>query len=352
MQKSTKAKIFTGIATATLAVASLFNAHLQSPTTIVNNNPNVVYIATGANGQEIIGVLDDANISTSLSERGATIVETSAFVVVPPIDEITANFIETGPSLEIAPPENPTYLPTILNAQFLYWPVDRSRTGYWRPAPGGVSIGHPKVTAGTLGGRICYEGYGCNCFVTNAHVAGGLNGAKVGDSILQPGPHDGGKAGDEIGKIVAIVSPKKGVNNVVDVAIACGSAETVYPEIYGIGRVDNIYPEPYIGMKAVKCGRTTGCTVLTLIGKEVTVKVGYLIGKNWVIYTFVHQLLWSGKSAPGDSGSEIVTDHLWDALLFAGNDDEQVMSNDPDYIFQSIPGAYLPGMQARAEAYP
>jgi hypothetical protein len=329
-----KSKILGGVVTAALAIGSLVSNYQNSSTTIVNNNPNVVYMATGANGQEIIGVLDDSDSSTAkLSKRNANIVETSAFIAYD------------------APPDNPTYLPIIVRKISTNWPANHSRTGYWRPAPGGVSIGHPDVTAGTLGGRICYEG-NCNCFISNAHVMGGLNGAKVGDPIYQPGVHDGGTSKDEIGKIVAIVSPRKGVNNTIDVAIACGNESTVYPEIYGIGRVDDVYDEPYIGMVGVKCGRSSSCTKLTLIGLDVTVKVGYYDGRKWQYRTFIHQLLWSGKSEPGDSGSEIVTDHLWDALLFAGNDDEQVMSNDPDYIFQSIPGAYLPGMQARAEAYP
>lgn len=379
MKKQKKARIFTGIAAASIAAASLFNAYLQTPSIIIKNDENVVYMAKGANGQEIIGVLDKANISSNLGKRDAAIIKTSQFVVVPPIDEfinntapIKNNSIENNLQSNILniPSEYTVYLPIIFKDQYLNWPADHSRTGYWRPVPGGVSIGHPETTSGTLGGRICYEGYGCNCFITNAHVAGGLNGAKIGDPILQPGPHDGGKAGDEIGNIVAIISPKKGVNNTVDVAIACGSPENLFPEIYDIGAVNNIYEEPSamlggespsamlggeslsIGMTAIKCGRTSGCTTLTLIGKDATVKVSYLIDRKWVTYTFVHQLLWEGTSGPGDSGSMIVTDHLWDALLFAGNADNQVMSNDPYYIFQSIPGAYLPGMQGRGLDYP
>lgn len=370
MKKQKKARIFTGIAAASLAAASLFNSYLMSPSFIINNDENIIYMATGANGKEIIGVLDKANVSSSLGKRDATIVNTSQFIVIPPIDKSNNNPAPIGnksigndPSSDIENSllEYTVYLPIIFKDQYLNWPADHSRTGYWRPVPGGVSIGHPETTSGTLGGRICYEGYGCNCFITNAHVAGGLNGAKIGDPILQPGPHDGGKADDEIGNIVAMVSPKKGVNNTVDVAIACGSAENLYPEIYDIGAVNNIYEEPSamlggkslsIGMTAIKCGRTSGCTTLTLIGKDATVKVSYLIDRKWVTYTFVHQLLWEGTSGPGDSGSMIVTDHLWDALLFAGNADNQVMSNDPDYIFQSIPGAYLPGMQGKGLAYP
>ena len=349
MTKSARYKILTGVATATLAVASLFNVHQRAPITRVNNDPNIVYIYNDAMGREVIGVLDNESMDsiTMAKSKNTMVVKTSPFVVMPPEDitDSKAVSIQT-----FAPPENPTYLPIIIRKQSTNWPANYSRTGRWRPAPGGVSIGHPDTTAGTLGGRICFEG-NCNCFISNAHVMGGLNGAQIGDSIYQPGKHDGGGAGDEIGKIVAMVSPRKDVTNVVDAAIACGSETTVYPEIYGIGRVDNVYPEPYIGMTATKCGRTTACTTLTLVAKDVTFKVGYLIGKTWKSYTFSHQMLWSGVSAGGDSGSEIVTDNLWDSLLFAGNDDDQVMGNDPDYIFQAIPGAYLPGMQ-RGLAYP
>jgi len=71
-----------------------------------------------------------------------------------------------------------------------------NKRGRIRPAPGGVSVGHFAITAGTLG---------CLCvgnrpprssrlmILSNNHVLANCNICKVGDCICQPGPYDGGK---------------------------------------------------------------------------------------------------------------------------------------------------------------
>ena len=71
------------------------------------------------------------------------------------------------------------------------------RTHRLRPAPGGVSIGHYRVTAGTLGAVVKDRKTSEWLVLSNNHVlANGTDGrdgrAQVGDPILQPGPHDGG----------------------------------------------------------------------------------------------------------------------------------------------------------------
>jgi len=73
----------------------------------------------------------------------------------------------------------------------------QDRTGKWRPAPGGVSIGHYQITAGTLG-LVCGDGLkGGLAILSNNHVLANGDGygyprANQGDPILQPGPFDGG----------------------------------------------------------------------------------------------------------------------------------------------------------------
>lgn len=66
--------------------------------------------------------------------------------------------------------------------------IDRKRK--WRPAPGGVSIGHYLVTAGTLG--MAVKKGGTKYILSNNHVLAKKNQAEIGDPILQPGAHDGG----------------------------------------------------------------------------------------------------------------------------------------------------------------
>ena len=65
----------------------------------------------------------------------------------------------------------------------------QSRTARHRPAPGGVSIGHIDITAGTLGCLVKRDG--TTFILSNNHVLANSNDAQVGDPILQPGPLDG-----------------------------------------------------------------------------------------------------------------------------------------------------------------
>jgi hypothetical protein len=327
MKRSTKAKLLTrrarfaaGIATVTLAVASLFNAQQREPSTILNKDDNIQYTYTNAQGVQVYGVLDDTQALSTNIQSDAIIERTSMYIAYQ--DE--------------APPPEKHYLPVVIDG-FLSWPANGDRSARWIPAPGGVSVGHPEITYGTIGDQVTYNG-NPNCFITNAHVAGGLDGGKIGDRIVQPGDRHGGT--ETIGYIVAMVTPLKDVTNSVDAAIVCGERGSVYPGIYGIeGAVTGVYEDPFIGMQAVKCGATSGCTTLTLKAMDVTIKVGYVQGRQILMRTFAHQMMWDGNGDPGDSGSDIVTDHKMAGLLFAGNEDEnRVMSNDPAYLLKAIPG--------------
>jgi len=63
----------------------------------------------------------------------------------------------------------------------------------FRPTiPGGVSIGHPRITAGTLGAMVKDRTTGDRLILSNNHVIAASNDARNGDPILQPGPTDGG----------------------------------------------------------------------------------------------------------------------------------------------------------------
>lgn len=71
-----------------------------------------------------------------------------------------------------------------------------SLTARVRPCPAGYSIGHRDITAGTLG--LVVRVGGALSILSNAHVIANINAGQEGDPILQPGPHDGGHASDQI----------------------------------------------------------------------------------------------------------------------------------------------------------
>ncbi len=60
------------------------------------------------------------------------------------------------------------------------------------PAPNGYSIGHPNITAGTLGAVVRDASNQCY-ILSNNHVLADVNNAAIGDNTLQPGPFDGGQ---------------------------------------------------------------------------------------------------------------------------------------------------------------
>lgn len=73
----------------------------------------------------------------------------------------------------------------------------------FRPViPNGVSVGHYKVTAGTLGTIVKDRVSGERFLLSNNHVFANANDAAVGDAILQPATMDGGTdPGDVVARL-------------------------------------------------------------------------------------------------------------------------------------------------------
>lgn len=201
------------------------------------------------------------------------------------------------------------------------------------PAPLGVSIGHPDVTAGTLGALVTD---GTNVFIlSNNHVLANVNDASVGDNVLQPGSFDGGTdPADMIGTLADFVPLSFGSGtNAVDAAIALTTQSQVesvaLPSLFGSYGIPTTTPVPAtLNMPVRKCGRTTGCTTGTVSSISLDVSVCYETrGPRRCIKSalFTNQIgITDGDfSAGGDSGSLIV-DTVDDpdpvGLLFAGSD--------------------------------
>src|SRR2546422_1198252 len=88
----------------------------------------------------------------------------------------------------------------------------RPRTDRWRPAPGGVSVGHVRITAGTLGAVV--RAGGRRVVLSNNHVLAASNNARIGDLILQPGPADSGTREDAIATLERFVEIRFGQSTV------------------------------------------------------------------------------------------------------------------------------------------
>jgi hypothetical protein len=224
--------------------------------------------------------------------------------------------------------------------------------GRMRPAPGGCSIGHYAITAGTFG---CVVRKGeTRMILSNNHVLANSNDAEIRDPIYQPGPHDGGDSDDLLATLHSFIpihfigeesdckfskataaslnalwsTPEKKLNkmgvpfrpratrfmavvpqavdtNLVDAALAMPlSDDMISDEIIDIGMINGT-AEGELGMSVQKSGRTTGYTV-----------------------GVISQVLLAGAmSAGGDSGSAVLDmEKNLVGLLFAGSENTTLFS--------------------------
>jgi hypothetical protein len=196
-----------------------------------------------------------------------------------------------------------------------------------RPLFPGLSVAHPTVTAGTLGGFVRVGGR--LAILSNNHVLAASDAASVGDAVLQPGPADGGDpATDRVATLTAFERfTADGRANLVDAAVAVVDAEVpLEPGRFPGGplgaeplQVDDVEPDEQVE----KVGRTTGHTVGRVSAVEVD---GVAVQYGQAIYTFDDQVeidgVTGGFSAGGDSGSVIwrSADRAPLGLLFAGSE--------------------------------
>lgn len=248
--------------------------------------------------------------------------------------------------------------------------AQQSRTARHRPAPGGVSIGHGNITAGTLGCLVRKNGD--LLILSNNHVLADSNDAGQGDAILQPGPFDGGQfPRDHIANLEAFVPIRflqpeppsqcptarvvvaslnaicRGIasrtryqivtlqaeENLVDAAIARPlNRADLTDEILEIGTIQGV-AEADLGTAVKKSGRTTQLTNGEILQVAVTVDVDYGAGRT---ARFVDQLLAGPMSQGGDSGSAVLDDaNRLVGLLFAGSDSTTII-NRISHVFSAL----------------
>jgi hypothetical protein len=203
-----------------------------------------------------------------------------------------------------------------------------------RPAPGGISVGHFAITAGTIGCLVRGNSAPRNLrrmILSNNHVLANSNAAQLGDAIIQPGRFDGGTRPADVIAVLERFVPinfAAGGFNFVDCATGWTWPDRVRKELMFLSggvprffRLGNCVKNPALNMVVGKTGRTTQLRQGRVTGVGVTVNVNF----NGRIAQFRDQFSVRGISgdfsAGGDSGSVIWE---WSAqrcavgLLFAG----------------------------------
>lgn len=268
------------------------------------------------------------------------------------------------------------------------WETPRDR---FRPTiPCGVSIGHYKITAGTLGAIVTDRITGEKLLLSNNHVLANSNDAQVGDAIIQPGAADRGVnpadvvarlqrfvkirfPGDDLGPLpdtppgdggcllvlvnllnlvfgllgannrVATITPDQpaptaapvaqAADNLVDAAVAKPIDPNMFTgEIRGIGHISGTKPVA-LGMRVRKSGRTTDYTEGTITLLNATVNIAY----GTKSARFVNQVITTAMSQGGDSGSLVVdgTENKAVGLLFAGSSQATIF-NPIDVVLDEL----------------
>jgi hypothetical protein len=204
-----------------------------------------------------------------------------------------------------------------------------------RPAPGGVSVGHVNVTAGTLGSRVIGLTAPWNnrhLVLSNNHVLANTNAGRISDSIVQQGSYDGGVSPRDQIAVLARWVPISfgGAANYVDAAFGWAWHERIRGEQYYLSggsaayyRTGTVPLAASVGLVVGKSGRTTGLTQgrVTAIGVSVNVNygsAGVALFRNQIAIRSVDA---NPFSAGGDSGSLVwhwATGVRPVGLLFAG----------------------------------
>jgi hypothetical protein len=193
-----------------------------------------------------------------------------------------------------------------------------------RPLRPGLSLAHPSVTAGTLGGFV--RSGDRLAVVSNNHVLAASDAGALGDPVLQPGPADGGTAADRVAELSGFVPLRADAPNLVDAAVAVlddgvdadPSAVPGGPLSDVVVQASEIDPDEQVE----KVGRPTGHTRGRISAVEVD---GVVVQYDSGVRSFDDQIEIEGLagafSAGGDSGSVIwrSADRAPLGLLFAGS---------------------------------
>ena len=297
------------------------------------------YKVTSGKKTSTLGIICSVTRKVSAGELS------SRDIVPSTLDGVSTDVIQTGP------------------IRALQLPTERHR-----PAPGGVSLGHRDITAGTLGCLVKKNER--TLILSNNHVLANSNEAALGDPILQPGPYDGGRYPDDhianleqfvpisfigspsdcavarsstallnsIAKVLGSnvhfqVISEQVTENLVDAAIARPlDAQAVSNEILGVGIIQGT-AEGELGMAVKKSGRTTGLTTGEILQVDVSVNVQY--GQNRTA-RFTDQLMAGPMSQGGDSGSAVLDErNRLIGLLFAGSDNSTII-NRIENVFSAL----------------
>lgn len=198
-----------------------------------------------------------------------------------------------------------TYAPAQVAAVELEGLEDAGRMERIDPLVAGISVGNPRITAGTLGSIVWDRASGSACLLSNWHVLAGSSAAVAGEPIYQPGAIDGGTPSDTVATLT-----RSRLDSDMDAAIATLNGSRGYSrDVLGLSPILGI-EHPALGMEVCKSGRTTGVTEGVIDGLGFSGAITYQHGPTNTFHGQIHIVPrppWPSAdyetSKGGDSGS-------------------------------------------------
>lgn len=185
-----------------------------------------------------------------------------------PVDVIEARYGPSTQPLDLRVQGGSTLPIGALDPPLLTFLDRRARN---RPLRAGMSVGNPRVTAGTLGAVVFQRITGRAMLLSNFHVLAGARAAVAGEAVLQPGTVDGGQ--DPRDRVATLARMR--LDATMDAAVANLDLGVEHrTEVLGIGAITGT-TAPTLGMLVVKSGRTTAVTEGVVDGVSLTAAIDY-----------------------------------------------------------------------------
>jgi endonuclease G len=134
----------------------------------------------------------------------------------------------------------------------------------------GISVSHPKGSAGTLGLMVYDRRDGSRYMLSNWHVLNTPSG-HLGDTVVQPGPYDD----DRVDQNGAGVLVRSHLGVAADAAIARIEGRGIDPTVLDLKIVPRRIAEAALGDRVVKSGRTSDVTYGVVRRVHVVTKIDY-----------------------------------------------------------------------------
>lgn len=291
----------------------------------------IAAVAAQGAGPDRIGIENIQGIGVGIKEVGGTLTGELA-VKVFVMDKVRESHLSAE---TVIPPQVNGY-PTDIEPVGEFYAASYARR-YSRPVPCGASVGHPRITAGTLGCLVVLNNNRL-CVLGNNHVLANSNNVQSGDPVLQPGPSDGGSMPeDRIGVLERFVPIQFPGPNTVDAAAAWTAFRLVSPE-HITYTLDPTPLAPALALSVVKNGRTTQATMGVITGMHVNnARINYrpriAVFNDQIVIRAVGPFPFSQG---GDSGALIVSAGTKQpvGLLFAGSATHTVANPISSVILQ------------------